>query len=153
MFNATGIAVHANELNVGACFGIPGSGASFEFIDGLKKQGIPFYLSHFEGSAALMASTFGRINGGVGVSASIKGPGLVNALPGIATAWFEDFPLVHVAEATPVTAPPWVAHKRVAQQNMAAPVIKGYGRISSVSSHLKSAIQMATPVKQKLPTK
>ncbi len=101
---------------VSAVFGIPGSGATLSLIDNLESKGIPFYLTQFEGSGALMAATMGRLTGKAGVSLSIKGPGLTNAIPGIAAAWFESFPVVHLAEAAPRNAPLSQAHKRIDQR-------------------------------------
>lgn len=119
------LAQSAKNMGVSACFGIPGSGASLGIVDEFDTAGIPFYLSHFEGSAAIMAATVGRLSSAPGVSISIKGPGLVNAMPGIATAWFESSPLLHITEATPQNAPTSVAHKRIDQKSMCSPVVKG----------------------------
>lgn len=122
-------------------FGIPGSGASLTLLDHLEKHGIPFHLTHFEGSAALMAATVGHLSGKAGVSLSIKGPGLTNALPGIAAAWFENLPLVHIAEASPPDAPPSQAHKRLDQETLVAPVTKAsrhfgfVGGFSALAGH------------------
>ena len=136
MLDPNAIAEQAHALGIENCFGIPGSGNSLKIIDALEKKGIPFHLSHFEGSAALMAATTGRMADRPGLSISIKGPGVANAIPGIATAWFEDFPLVHLSEATPLSAPSWVAHKRMPQSQVMAPVTKGAGRILSEAAHL-----------------
>lgn len=106
-------------------FGIPGSGASLMLIDALEKRAVPFHLTHFEGAGALMAATVGHLSGRAGVSVSIKGPGLANALPGIAVARFEDYPLVHIAEAFMPDAPPSQAHKRLDQVSLVRPIAKG----------------------------
>jgi acetolactate synthase-1/2/3 large subunit len=105
-------------------FGVPGSGVTLSLIDALEKRDIAFHLTHFEGAGALMAATVGRLSGRAGVSLSIKGPGLANAAPGIAAAWFESFPLVHLAEAFPPGAPPAQAHKRMDQAALVAPIAK-----------------------------
>ena len=106
-------------------FGIPGSGLSLELLDALERRGVPFHLCHFEGSAAMMAATVGHLTGRAGVAISIKGPGLVNLLPGLALAHFEGFPLVAIAEAYGVNTPPAVAHKRLDQSSLVAAVAKG----------------------------
>jgi acetolactate synthase-1/2/3 large subunit len=105
-------------------FGIPGSGASLTLLDLLERKDIPFYLTHFEGSAALMAATVGHLSGKAGVSISIKGPGLTNSMSGIAAAWFENFPLVHIAESSPPDAPASLAHKRLDQASLVSTVTK-----------------------------
>lgn len=133
----------ANNLGVSACFGIPGGGTSLEIIDSLENNGVPFYLSHFEGSAAIMAATVGKLSSTAGMSISIKGPGLSNALPGIAAAWFDSFPLVHVAESTPTNAPPWVAHKRLSQSQLCKVVTKSSGYLAQDGVGMYEAFEIA----------
>ena len=41
-------------------FGIPGSGPSLFLIDALEKCGVRYHLTHFEGTAAMMAGAIGR---------------------------------------------------------------------------------------------
>jgi acetolactate synthase I/II/III large subunit len=123
----TDIAQLAEEITahgVTRLFGVPGSGVTLSLIDALEKRGIDFHLTHFEGAGALMAATVGRLSGRAGVSLSIKGPGLTNAVPGLAAAWFEAYPLVHLAEAFAPGSPPSQAHKRLDQAALAGPVTK-----------------------------
>lgn len=123
----TDIARLAEEITahgVTRLFGVPGSGVALSLIDALEKRGIAFHLTHFEGAGALMAATVGRLSGRAGVSLSIKGPGLTNALPGIAAAFFEAFPLVHLAEAYSPGSPASQAHKRLDQASLVAPITK-----------------------------
>jgi acetolactate synthase-1/2/3 large subunit len=105
-------------------FGIPGGGPTLSLIDALERRGIGFHLTHFEGAGAIMAATAGRLSGRPGLSMSIKGPGLANAFPGLAAAWFEAFPVVHVAEAYAEGSAPALAHKRLDQRAAVAPVTK-----------------------------
>ena len=123
----TDIARLAEEITahgVTRLFGIPGSGVTLSLIDALEKRGIAFHLTHFEGAGALMAATVGRLSGRAGVSLSIKGPGLSNAVPGIAAAWFEAYPLVHLTEAFPPGSSAAQAHKRIDQASLVAPITK-----------------------------
>jgi acetolactate synthase-1/2/3 large subunit len=123
----TDIAKLAEEITahgVTRLFGVPGSGVTLSLIDALEQRGIAFHLTHFEGAGALMAATVGRLSGRAGVSLSIKGPGLANAVPGIAAAWFEGYPLVHLAEAFPPGSPVSQAHKRLDQAALVAPITK-----------------------------
>ena len=123
----TDIARLAEEITahgVTRLFGVPGSGVTLSLIDALEKRGIAFHLTHFEGAGALMAATVGRLSGRAGVSLSIKGPGLANAVPGIAAAWFEAYPLVHLTEAFPPGSPVSQAHKRMDQAALVAPITK-----------------------------
>ncbi|MDZ7696610.1 MAG: thiamine pyrophosphate-binding protein [Deltaproteobacteria bacterium] len=124
-------------------FGIPGSGVTLSLIDALEKRGIAFHLNYFEGSGVLMAATTGRLSGRAGVSLSIKGPGLANSVPGLAAAWFEAFPVVHLTEATPRKAPASQAHKRLNHEALVKAVSKGIYTLSGKNSALKGAFALA----------
>ena len=112
------------DHGVTRAFGVPGSGITLTLLDALERRGVPFHLTHFEGAGALMAATVGRLSRRAGLSLSIKGPGLANAAPGLAAAWFESFPLVHVAEAFPRESSPALAHKRLDQTTIVGPITK-----------------------------
>lgn len=117
----------ANDIaarSTGPVFGVPGSGATLSLLDRLERLGREFVLTHFEGSAAIMAGTVGRLSGRAGVALSIKGPGVTNMMPGLAVSAFESFPLVAVVEAYGAAAPAAKAHKRVDQAALTATVSK-----------------------------
>ena len=106
-------------------FGITGSGASLTLADGLESAGVGFVRTAFEGAAAMMAGTVGRLTGHAGVAMAIKGPGLANMVPGLAVSWFESFPMVGIVEAYAAGSPPAKAHKRLDHHGLIAPVSKG----------------------------
>lgn len=114
-----------SKHNVRTVFGIPGSGATLELIDVLECLGVDFITTNHEASAALMAAASGKISGTTGVSLSIKGPGLANAIPGIAAAALESFPLVHIAEAYGPDVPQSKAHKRMRHDELVSSITKG----------------------------
>ena len=142
--NIDHLADEIHKDGVSSIFGIPGSGPTLSLIDSLESKGIPFYLTQFEGTGALMAATIGRLRNKAGVSLSIKGPGLTNALPGIAAAWFESFPLVHLSEATPVNAPSFVAHKRINQESLCRAITKSSGYLGAASGTFANLSEIAT---------
>jgi len=118
----------ANQIadhGVPMVFGIPGGGLSLSLIDALEKRDIPFHLTHFEGAASIMAATLGHLKKKSGVSLSIRGPGLVNSAPGIAVAWFESFPLVHITESIHPNASLADAHKRLDHNIFMKAISKG----------------------------
>lgn len=117
---ADDIAAHST----GPVFGVPGSGATLSLLDRLEGLGREFVLTHFEGSAAIMAGTVGRLSERAGVALSIKGPGVTNMMPGLAVSAFESFPLVAVVEAYGPAAPAAKAHKRIDQAALTATVSK-----------------------------
>jgi acetolactate synthase-1/2/3 large subunit len=106
-------------------FGIPGSGPSLTLLDALEKRGVPFYLTHFEGTAALMAGTVGRLSGRAGAAISIKGPGLANMVPGLAACRLETLPVVSISEAYLPGTSPSKAHKRMDHDGLVLSVAKG----------------------------
>ncbi len=136
------------SLDIKTVFGIPGSGATLSLIDALEKKDIGFCLTHFEGTAVLIAATIGRLSGKAGISLSIKGPGLVNSLPGLATAWFESFPVVHLAEAFSPETPLSQAHKRLDHTSLVSAVTKGLRNICQTGPNL---MEMASWAEAELP--
>lgn len=111
-------------------FGITGSGSSLALCDHLEQAGIHVVRTQFEGSAAIMAGTVGRITGVPGVALTIKGPGVANLVPGLAVCHFEGFPMVAVSEAYPPGSPPSRAHKRLDHVSLVAPVTKAVRPLS-----------------------
>lgn len=118
----------ADALAVGGrerLYGVPGSGPTLSLIDALERRGLGFVTTHSEAAAVVMAGTEGRLSDRPGVSLSIKGPGLANAVPGLAIAGFESLPLVHLTEAYAPDAPAASAHKRLDQASLVSAVAKG----------------------------
>ncbi len=112
------------QYGVKHVFGIPGSGTSLTLIDHLQQFGIQFHLVHFEGCAAIMAGTMGRLNNNCGVSIGIKGPGLANMVPGMAACFLDSLPVVNVTEAYLPGTPASSAHKRIDHQKLVSSVSK-----------------------------
>jgi acetolactate synthase-1/2/3 large subunit len=118
---AEGIARHG----VRQVFGITGSGPSLSLLHALDRLGVTFHGTYFEGSAAVMAATIGRLSGRAGVALSIKGPGLANMVPGLAAAHLEAWPMIALAEAYGPSSDPAKAHKRMNQGLLFGGVGKG----------------------------
>ena len=124
-------------------FGIPGSGPSLFLLDALEKQGVQFHLTHFEGSAALMAGAIGKLSGRSGVALSIKGPGLTNMLPGLAACSLDAFPLVSISEAYLPDTPLENAHKRLDHGKLLAAIAKFQCGLSLGGPHFARLAQQA----------
>lgn len=136
----------ADELvrqGVRTVLGIPGGGASLSLLDCLEKRGVGFCRTRFEGTGVLMAATMGRLSGKAGLSLSIKGPGLANAVPGLAAAWFEAFPVIHLTEAFPHSAPASKAHKRLDHESLVKGISKGFCALSPECDHLLQMFDLA----------
>ncbi len=74
-------------------FGMPG-GEVLTLIDGLERAGVRFCLARHETQAALMAAGASVAGGAPGVLVTTIGPGLANAVNGIADAIQEKTPLI-----------------------------------------------------------
>ena len=81
-------------------FGVVGSG-NFHVTNALLRHGARFVAARHEGGAATMADAYARMSGQVGVVSVHQGPGLTNAITGIAEAAKSRTPLIVLAgEAT-----------------------------------------------------
>ena len=79
--------------NVDTVFGYPGV-AICPFYDSIINSGIDAVLVRTEQNAGHAASGYARTSGKVGVCAVTSGPGALNLLTGIATAFADSIPLV-----------------------------------------------------------
>ena len=66
-------------------------------IDSISRQGAPTLVSmHHEQAAAFAADAMGRITGRPGVAMATSGPGAINLLTGIGSAYFDSSPTVFI---------------------------------------------------------
>lgn len=86
-----------------AVFGVLGSG-NLVVTNALVAQRVTFVAARHEGGAACMADGWARVTGGVGLASVHQGPGLTNAMTGIAEAVKSRTPMVVVAADTPAAA-------------------------------------------------
>ncbi|MFC4053805.1 thiamine pyrophosphate-binding protein [Actinomadura syzygii] len=77
-------------------FGVVGSG-NFHVTNALVANGARFVAARHEGGAATMADAYARVGGGLGVVTVHQGPGLTNAVTGLAEAAKSRTPLLVVA--------------------------------------------------------
>jgi len=90
--------------NVDVVFGYPG-GAIMNVYDEIYKQNaFKHILAKHEQGAVHMADGYARASGKVGVAMVTSGPGLTNAVTGIATAYTDSIPLVVISGQVPTTA-------------------------------------------------
>ncbi|TMR96881.1 thiamine pyrophosphate-binding protein [Nonomuraea basaltis] len=81
-------------------FGVVGSG-NFHVTNALVASGVRFFAARHEGGAATMADAYARMSGRAGIVSVHQGPGLTNAMTGIAEAAKSRTPLIVLAgEAT-----------------------------------------------------
>jgi thiamine pyrophosphate-dependent acetolactate synthase large subunit-like protein len=96
------------RAGAGTVFGLVGSG-NFHLTNALVQAGARFVPARHECGAATMADAFARVGGGLGVLSVHQGPGLTNAMTGIAEAAKSRTPLlVLAAEATSRLSNFWI---------------------------------------------
>ena len=101
---ATDVATHVGEvlvrLGAGPVFGVVGSG-NFHVTNAMIAAGARYVPAAHEGGAATMADAYARSSGRVAVLSVHQGPGVTNALTGIAEAAKSRTPMIVLApEAT-----------------------------------------------------
>jgi len=84
----------------GGLFGVVGSG-NFHVTNALIAGGIPFIAARHEGAAAVMADAWARTTGRAGIVSVHQGPGLTNAMTGIAEAAKSRTPVLVLAAEAP----------------------------------------------------
>lgn len=90
---ADGIARTLAAAGIGHAFGMPG-GEVVTLVDALEAAGIRFVLARQESAAAVMAAGTSSLTGAPGLLVTTLGPGLANAVNGIADAVQERVPLL-----------------------------------------------------------
>jgi acetolactate synthase I/II/III large subunit len=88
------------KLGADTVFGVVGSG-NFHVTNALIAGGARFVAARHEGGAAVMADAWARTTGRPGVVSVHQGPGLTNAMTGIAEAAKSRTPLVVLAAEAP----------------------------------------------------
>ncbi|MEY9862752.1 acetolactate synthase-1/2/3 large subunit [Catenulispora sp. GAS73] len=109
------------EAGADVVFGVVGSG-NFHVTNALVGAGARFVAARHEGGAATMADAYARVSGRLGVLSVHQGPGLTNAMTGIAEAAKSRTPLVVLAaEATSRLSNFWVDQNALARAVGALP--------------------------------
>ena len=134
------------DAGVTTIFGMPGGGPNLDMITSAQECGIDFVLAHSETAACMMAATHGRVTGGVGVAIVTRGPGLTNAVNGLAQATLDRYPLLLISDAVPAAQADRVAHQRLDQVAVAEPVTKWSGVLGAAQPRaaVTAAIALAS---------
>ena len=114
-------ALHAAGIRF--AFGMPG-GEVVTFIDALQHAGIRFVLARNETAAAMMAAGASTLGGAPGLLVTTLGPGLANAVNGIADAAQERVPLIVVAGVAERALRARYTHQIVDHAALLRPLVK-----------------------------
>ncbi len=108
---------------VSTVFALPG-GHVLPLFDAVRAEGLRLIDTRHEENAVLMAAGWALATGEAGVAAVTAGPGLTNALPGIAEAHASGIPVVVIAGRTAMAQRHRGAVQDVRQLEIVAPVTK-----------------------------
>lgn len=128
-------------------WGYPG-GAALPIYDALVQQDqVKHILVRHEQGALHAADGFARSTGKVGVALVTSGPGVTNAITGIATAHFDSIPMVVIAANVPTCAIGEDAFQECDAIGITRPITKHNFMVRNVSelpNTLKKAFSLAT---------
>ena len=132
--------------NVQYIWGYPG-GAVLYIYDALYKQDtIEHVLVRHEQAAVHAADGYARATGDVGVALVTSGPGLTNAVTGIATAYMDSIPMVIISGQVPTPAIGLDAFQECDTVGITRPIVKHNFLVKDVrdlAATLKKAFHIA----------
>lgn len=92
------------DENVEFIWGYPGGSVLYIYDELYKQDQIQHILVRHEQAAVHAADAYARSTGKVGVCLVTSGPGVTNAVTGIATAYMDSIPLVVISGQVPTAA-------------------------------------------------
>ena len=92
------------EEGVGHVFGYPGGAVLFLYDELFKQDKVKHVLVRHEQAAVHAADAYSRSSQRVGVALVTSGPGVTNAVTGIATAYMDSIPMVIITGQVPTAA-------------------------------------------------
>jgi acetolactate synthase-1/2/3 large subunit len=125
------------DFGVDTVFGVPGGAISSMYDALLDAPDVRVVTTTHETNAGFMAIGYALATGRPGVVLTTAGPGITNALTGLASAFYEGVPVVHIAGEVPRTA-----FGRGALQEGSA---SGFDSVSIVRHVTKMATMLARP--------
>jgi acetolactate synthase-1/2/3 large subunit len=118
-------------------FGVPGVQLYGALAALRDEPRIRFIATRHEQAAAYMADGYARAGGGIGVGLVVPGPGLLNTLAGLATAYAASSPVLMIAGQIPRAAIGkgfGLLHEVIDQLDAVAPVTKWRRRVLEVAA-------------------
>jgi acetolactate synthase I/II/III large subunit len=97
---AEAMVAQLESYDVQHVFGLCGH-TNIAFLDALSRSSIKFVIARHEQAAAHAADGYARVTGKPGVVLVHVGPGMMNAVTGVATAAFDSVPLITIAGDIP----------------------------------------------------
>ncbi len=91
-------------LGIDTVFGIPGGAVSPLYAALLKRPDVRVINAKHETGAVFLAMGYALASGKPGVVLTTAGPGITNAITGIASAFYDSIPILYIAGEVPTTA-------------------------------------------------
>lgn len=121
-------------------FGLPGS-QTIEAFQPLKRSGLRTIVPTHEMAAAFMANGYARVSGRPGILTTIPGPGFTYALTGLAEAYLDSVPLLHIVPCARQVEGREFALQAIDQPAMAGAVVKRLLRAETPCAIAASAVE------------
>jgi len=112
------------EEGVNCIFGYPGGAVLFIYDEIFKQDKVRHILVRHEQAAVHAADGYARSSNKVGVALVTSGPGLTNAVTGIATAYMDSIPIVIISGQVPTSAIGLDAFQEVDTVGITRPCVK-----------------------------
>ncbi|WP_372426908.1 thiamine pyrophosphate-binding protein [Salinarimonas chemoclinalis] len=139
------VALTLHAHGVRHAFGMPG-GEVVTLVDALAAAGVRFLLVRGESAGAMAAAGVGVLTGTPGVLVTTLGPGLANAVNGIADAVQERAPLLVLTGVVDRAIRALYTHQILDQAALLRPLVKGSFEVEpkSAQATVRRAIALAT---------
>ena len=128
-------------------FGYPGGAVLFIYDELFKQDKVKHVLVRHEQAAVHAADGYARSSNKVGVALVTSGPGVTNAVTGIATAYMDSIPLVIISGQVPTHAIGLDAFQEVDTVGITRPCVKHnflVKNIDELAATIKKAFYIAS---------
>lgn len=135
------------EQGVDYIFGYPGGAVLFIYDELFKQDKVKHVLVRHEQAAVHAADGYARSSNKVGVALVTSGPGVTNAITGIATAYMDSIPLVIISGQVPTYAIGLDAFQEVDTVGITRPCVKHnflVKDIAELATTIKKAFYIAS---------
>lgn len=125
-------------------FGIPGGGSNLDVVGAAERAGLRFVLAHTETAAAIMAGVVAELTGAPSACLVTRGPGVANALNGVAQALLDRQPIIVISDCVQEAQRERVSHQRIEQQKLMSSITKASLRYGPRDAHVPAlAVELA----------
>src|SRR4026207_684103 len=135
------------EEGVEYVFGYPGGAVLFLYDELFKQNKVKHVLVRHEQGAIHAADGYSRSTQKVGVALVTSGPGVTNAVTGIATAYMDSIPLVIITGQVPTAAIGQDAFQECDTVGITRPIVKHnflVKNVADLASTMKKAFHIAS---------